>query len=179
MAEPNDAGAFLPGRKQDHAIAVEEAWHALCSPQVPYGFLGTHGLGEEGGFPYVVPMNFAADPTVGALYFHSTSDATSKRSRSIRENAQASFTAVDPASAIIPDPEGRPCKFIMRYRSVMVFGRMTEVEPAYEKVRVLNFLMQQKAPGAGLDKVRPDDVEGVTIWKLEVKHVSGKKGGGL
>jgi nitroimidazol reductase NimA-like FMN-containing flavoprotein (pyridoxamine 5'-phosphate oxidase superfamily) len=177
MAEPNNAGTFLPGRKQDRAIAVEEAWHVLCSPDVPYGFLGTHGLREEGGFPYVVPMNFAADPTAGALYFHSTNEAASKRFRSIRENAQVSFTVVDPASSIIPDAEGRPCKFSMHYRSVMVFGRMTEVEPAHEKVRVLNFLMQQKAPGAGLDKVRPDDVEGVAIWKLEVEHVSGKMGG--
>ena len=177
MPESNDESAFLPGRKQERTITTEEAWQVLCSQNVQYGFLGTHGLGEEGGFPYVVPMNFAADPQSGALYFHSTNDPASKRCRAIRENAKASFTVVDPGSSIVPDAQGRPCKFTMRYRSVMVFGRIEAVESAEEKVRLFNFLMQQKAPSPRLDKVRPEDVEGVAIWRLQVEHVSGKRGG--
>jgi len=177
MAEPNDPGTFLPGRKQERTITTEEAWQVLCSGNMQYGLLGTHGLGEEGGFPYVVPMNFAADPQSGALYFHSTNDPASKRCRAIRENAKASFTVVDPGSSIVPDAQGRPCKFTMQYRSVMVFGRIEAVESADEKVRLFNFLMQQKAPSPRLGKVRPEDVEGVAIWRLRVEHVSGKRGG--
>lgn len=177
MPEPNDGGAFLPGRKKERAMTTEEAWEALCSQNVQYGLLGTHGLREEGGFPYVVPMNFAADPKAGALYLHSTDDAASKRRRAIGQDAKVSFTVVDPESSILPDPQGRPCKFTMRYRSVMAFGRIAAVESADEKVRLFNFLMQQKAPSPRLDEIRPEDVDGVTIWRLSVEHVSGKRGG--
>ncbi len=177
MPESNDGSAFLPGRKQERTITTEEAWQVLCSQNVQYGLLGTHGLSEEGNFPYVVPMSFAADPGAGALYFHSTDDPTSKRYRAIGEDVRVSFTVVDPASSIVPDAQGRPCKFTMRYRSVMAFGRIEAVESADEKVRLFNFLMQQKAPSPRLDEVRPEDVEGVAIWRLRVQHVSGKWGG--
>jgi nitroimidazol reductase NimA-like FMN-containing flavoprotein (pyridoxamine 5'-phosphate oxidase superfamily) len=177
MTEPNHSGSFLPGRKPDRAISADEAWDVLGSADVQYGLLGTHGLAKEGNFPYVVPMNFAADRDAAALYFHSTSETASKRYRAIKENAKASFTVVDPISAIVPDPQARPCKFSMRYRSVMVFGEIAEVESAHEKAQCLDFLMQQKAGDVPLQKVRPEDVENVTIWKLVVQHVSGKKGG--
>ena len=177
MAESNDPGTFLPGRKKELTIPAEEAWQVLSSPDVQYGFLGLHGLCEEGGFPYVVPMNFGADPQADALYLHSANDPASKRCRAIGEDARVSFTVVDPASAIIPDAQGRPCKFSMRYRSVMVFGRIEAVATAEEKARLFNFLMQQKAPSARLDQVRPEDAEGATVWKLRVEHVSGKRGG--
>jgi nitroimidazol reductase NimA-like FMN-containing flavoprotein (pyridoxamine 5'-phosphate oxidase superfamily) len=177
MTEPNSPGAFLPGRKQDRAMSIGEAWDALASPDVEYGFLGTHGVGEEGNFPYVVPMNFAADREAGALYFHSTEKTASKRYRAIQENAKASFTVVDPISAIVPDPQGRPCKFSMRYRSVMVFGEIVQVERAEEKARCLDFLVQQKAAKVPLKEVRPEDVEKVAVWKLDVQHISGKRGG--
>ena len=177
MTEPSHPGNFLPGRKQDRATSTDEAWEVLESPDVQYGFLGTHGVGEEGSFPYVVPMNFAADRDAAALYFHSTNATASKRYRAVRENAKASFTVVDPISAIVPDPQGRPCKFSMRYRSVMVFGEIAEVETADEKARCLDFLIKQKAGDALLDNVSPEDVENVAIWKLQVQHISGKKGG--
>ncbi len=177
MTEPNHPGTFLPGRKQDRAASTDEAWDVLASPDVQYGFLGTHGVGEEGNFPYVVPMNFAADRDAAALYFHSTNETASKRYRALKENAKASFTVVDPISAIVPDPQGRPCKFSMRYRSVMVFGEIAEVERADEKARCLGFLMQQKAGNVPLQEVRPEDVGNVVIWKLQVQHISGKTGG--
>ena len=177
MTEPSPPGAFLPARKQDRATSADEAWEVLGSPGIQYGFLGTHGVAEEGNFPYVVPMNFSADRDAAALYFHSTNETASKRCRAVKENARVSFVVVDPISAIVPDPQGRPCKFSMRYRSVMVFGEIAEVESADEKARCLDFLMQQKAGKVPREKVRPEDVENVTIWKLQVQHVSGKKGG--
>ena len=177
MTEANHPGTFLPPRNQDRATSADEAWQVLRSPDVQYGFLGTHGVAEEGNFPYVLPMNFAADREAAALYFHSTSETASKRYRAVRENAKASFTVVDPISAIVPDPQGRPCKFSMRYRSVMVFGEIAEVESADEKARCLDFLMQQKAGNVPLERVRPEDVGNVVIWKLQVQQISGKKGG--
>lgn len=173
----NAVGTFLPTRNKDRALLTEEAWGVLRSREVQYGYLGTHGLIGEGGFPYVVPMNFAANPEAGALYLHSTDDRASKRGRAIGQDAKVSFTVVDPGSSILPDPQGRPCKFTMQYRSVMVFGRIEAVESAGEKVHLLNFLMQQKAPSPRIDPVRPEDVEGVAVWKLSVEHVSGKRGG--
>ena len=176
MPNPDDGSAFLPIRSEERAMTAEEAWDVLSSRSVQYGFLGTHGLDEEGRFPYVVPMNFAADPSAGALYLHSTDDRASKRRRAIGRNAKVSFTVVDPGSSILPDPQGRPCKFTMQYRSVMVFGRIEAVASAEERGRLFNFLMQQKAPSPRLDEVRPQDVEGVAVWRLRVEHVSGKRG---
>ena len=177
MTEPSHPGTFLSGRKQDRATSPDEAWDVLGSPDVQYGLLGLHGVAEEGNFPYVVPMSFAADRDAAALYFHSTGETASKRYRAIKENAKASFTVVDPISAIVPDAQGRPCKFSMRYRSVMVFGEIAEVESADEKARCLEFLMQQKAGNVPRENVHSEDVENVAIWKLHVQHVSGKKGG--
>jgi nitroimidazol reductase NimA-like FMN-containing flavoprotein (pyridoxamine 5'-phosphate oxidase superfamily) len=166
---------FLPMRRAERAMSVQEAWDLLGSPGVSYGFLGLHGVEEEGGFPYVVPMSFAADREAHALYFHATADAASKRHRAALQDERVCFTVVDPASAFVPNAEGRACRSSMRYASVVVLGRMTPVESPTEKVRCLNFLVEQKAGDAGLAAVREADAASVVVWRLGVEHITGKR----
>jgi len=177
MAQAPDSGPFVAGRKQQAAISAAEAWQVLCSPEVLYGFLGTHGIKEEGNVPYVVPMNFVAHRQTNALYLHSSPENTSKRNRALKENAQVSFTVVTEGVSLVPDPQGRTCKCSLRYTSVMVFGPVAQVESADEKVRLLSSLMQQKAPAALFSPIRVEDVENTAVWKIEVQHISGKRAG--
>ncbi len=175
MSTPKNSCPFLPIRRADRATSADEAWELLCRPSVAYGFLGLHGVAEEGGYPYVVPMSFAADRRAGALYFHSTADRASKRHRAAQQDPRACFTVVDPASQFIPNAEGRACRSSMRYTSVVVLGRIALVESPAEKVRLLNFLIEQKAGGAGLAAVGEPDAAGVTVWKLGVEQITGKR----
>jgi uncharacterized protein len=164
---------FIELRKAKHRMGEAHAWELLCSREVVYGFLGTCGLTSENGMPYIVPMNFAAEPEAHAVYLHTTLDADSKRNRAVRENPIVTFAAVHPDAAILPDADGIPCKFSMKFRSVMVFGAIAPVEDQAEKARILNFFMKQKSGAENLLNVPPHLAAVATIYKISVDHISG------
>lgn len=164
---------FLPLRKKAYAMTEEEAWNILASPDTPYGFLGTHGVEEDGGMPYVVPMNFAADRRARAIYMHTTLDADSKRNRAVARDPNAAFTVVHPASAVEPSPDGVACRFSMKFTSVMVFGKISKVEQPAEKARILNLIVKQKGGADNALEVPEFATAVATIYALEVEHISG------
>ena len=164
---------YLELRKTKHRMDEAHAWELLCAREVVYGFLGTHGLAGENSMPYIVPMNFAADPEARAVYLHTTLDADSKHNRSVRENPNVTFAAVHPDAAILSDPDGIPCKFSMKFRSVMVFGVITPVDDQAEKARILNLFMRQKSGADNVLDVPPHLAAVATIYKISVEHISG------
>ncbi len=175
MSENADAIKYLPLRAQKRAISESEAWAILESPEIKYGFLGTHGLAAEDNMPYVIPMNFAADADARAIYLHTTIDAASKRNRAIAENPQATFVVVGPDAAMTSDGSGLACKFSMNFSSVMVFGTIAKIESPAEKARALNFFMKQKAPAHTVSDVAEPHTYITTIYALTATHISGSR----
>lgn len=164
---------WLPYRKQKTALSESEAWGVLCDPAVAYGFLGTAGVAEEGNTPYVVPVNFCADPDARAIYFHTTLDADSKHNRSLAANPRVCFTAVHPDAAMINDGSGLPCKFSMTFKSVIASGAAHMAPDMDEKARILNFFMKQKSGAAGLQDVQPFHTAITTVYRIDVAHITG------
>ncbi|MFC1474762.1 pyridoxamine 5'-phosphate oxidase family protein [bacterium] len=168
-----DKSKYLPLRKEKHRITEDEAWAILVSPDIPFGFLGTHGVKEEGNMPYVVPMNFAAERDSGAIYLHTTLDEDSKRNRSVAESPDICFTAVHPDSKIIPSDEGLACKFSMNFKSVIAMGTAEKIEDATEKTRILNHFMDQKAASWPHREVGEHMTFIATIYRINVAHITG------
>lgn len=168
---------YLPLRKKDSALTEHQAWKLLCSPEIAFGFLGTHGLASEGGMPYIVPMNFAAEPSARAIYIHTTLDTASKHNRALSEDGRVTFAAVSPDSAIVASADAIPCRFTMKFASVMAFGRIEKVEAPTEKARILNFFMEQKSDVTGLLQVLEPHTFITTIYKINVEHISGARKG--
>lgn len=175
MSDEQSPIKYLPLRKKDSALSESDAWDLLCSRETPYGFLGMHGLAAEGGMPYAVPMNFSAEPAARAIYMHTTLDAGSKHNRAAAEDNRVTFTAVSSDSAIVPSPDGIPCRFTMKFASVMAFGRIEPVEDPAEKARILDFFMEQKSGAANVMKMKEAHTFITTIFKIKVEHISGAR----
>ena len=167
------ASYYIELRKAKHGTCAEHAWALLCARETVYGFLGTHGVAAENDKPYIVPMNFAAEPEASAVYLHTTLDADSKRNQAVRENPGVTFAVVHPDAAIVSDPDGIPCKFSMSFQSVMVFGTIESVEDMEEKARILNLFMSQKSGADNVLDVPPHLAAVATIYKISVEHISG------
>jgi uncharacterized protein len=177
MTEETEPIKFQPLRKKDSRMTEENAWAALCSQEITYGFLGTHGLAAEGGMPYTVPLNFAAEPHDRAIYVHTTLDSDSKHNRSLAENSKVTFVAVHPDSAIVSSPDGVACRFTMRFTSVMAFGTAVKIEAPAEKARILNLIMEQKSGAESFMEVPEPATAITTIYRIDVQHISGARKG--
>lgn len=162
-------------RKSKLALSAEESWKILESPETIVGYLGTHGIKSESEYPYVVPLNFAADNKESAIYIHTTLDADSKKNLSVAENPNVSFTVVHPASKVLASEDGLACKFSMSFASVMTFGIIHKIDDAPEKARVLNLIMKQKSGVDNFIEVS-EHVVGITnIYRIDVKHITGSR----
>lgn len=167
---------FPEMRKKKYVIDESEAWNILCSDAVEYGFLGVCGLEGDDGYPYVVPMNFAADKETGRIYFHTTMDAQSRRNRTLAANEKVCFTVVSPDSHIAPGPEDMPaCKFSMSFESVVAFGDVEEITGIEEKTKALDLIMSQKAGKHKHTGVMQQLVYVTKIYSMKVRHISGAR----
>lgn len=168
---------FFPTlRKRNHRMDEDDCWRVLAGRDTEYGYLGTHGIQEQNPFPYIIPMNFAADFNERALYIHTTIDEDSRRNASLAENPAVCFTVTAPDSKIVFNPtETMACKTSMSFRSVIVFGNVSEILDAGEKRRILLFMFEQK--------VMPDSVMNIDelilsvtrIYKIDVENIQGAR----
>jgi hypothetical protein len=117
---------------------------------------------------YIIPMSFGYSDRV--LYFHSGSDGL--KLMILRENPKACFE-VEIDTQVIPSEQG--CNWSMRYQSVIGFGEVEFIEDLDGKRKALQIIMQQY--GDGLKMVDDVELSGVTILKLVVSTMTGKKSG--
>jgi len=123
---------------------------------------------SDGGQPYVVPVCFGyADNT---LYFHSA--PRGRKLDVLRENNAVCFE-FDVDHEIVRSEDA--CKWSMKYRSVVGFGRALLVEDLEEKRRALDVIMSHYGgnpyayPEATLRKT--------AIVRVEIHSMTGKTSG--
>ncbi len=120
-----------------------------------------------GGWPYVVPLNFAFEP--GRLWFH-TGPKGEKMERLARDE-RVCFE-VDAEVEVVPAAE--PCAFGFRYRSVVGFGRAQVVEDQAERVRALNLIMKKYA---GREyEFPPENLRRTVLVMVSVESMTGRRG---
>jgi len=117
---------------------------------------------------YIIPMSFGYVDRV--LYFHSGAEGL--KLLILKENPKACFE-VDIDTEVIPSEHG--CNWSMRYQSVIGFGEVEFIEDLEEKRKALQIIMQQY--GEDLKMVEDVELSGITIFKLVVSSMTGKKSG--
>ena len=133
--------------------------------------------------PYVVPMNFGftAEATGPVFYFHCASSGQ-----------KLDILGKNPAVCIELDIEGgvveaeEPCAYSYAYMSVIASGNVTFLTEAEEKRRALLEIMKHvnspQTETAAEEKeyaFSPDMLEAVTVFKVVVDRISGKKSTGV
>jgi len=117
---------------------------------------------------YIIPMSFGYADRV--LYFHSGSEGL--KLLILKENPKACFE-VEVDTQVIPSQHG--CNWTMRYQSVIGFGEAEFIEDIEEKRKALQIIMQQY--GEDLKMVDNAELSGITVFKLIVSTMTGKKSG--
>lgn len=118
---------------------------------------------------YIIPMSFAYADQV--LYFHS--GAAGLKLMILKENPKACFE-VEIDTKVIPSEHG--CNWSMRYQSIIGFGEVIFIEDLDEKRKALKMIMQQYG-GDELKMVEDAKLSGITIFKLVVSTMTGRKSG--
>ena len=146
-------------RRIDRAISDEEAKEILKKGE--YGILSTV---SRDGQPYGVPLNYSHVGNI--IYFHSALEG--HKVDNIRENDNVSFCIVGEAE-ILPD------KFSTKYKSVIVFGRMSEVTGDEKKQGLLE-LLKKYSPAFIKEGLQLIETAGgrTRVYKLLIQSTTGK-----
>lgn len=120
--------------------------------------------------PYVVPLCFGYRDNT--LYFHSSPKGRKIEILSKNKNVCFEF---DVDHEVVQDKEA--CKWSMKYRSVIGFGKASFVENMEEKKRALNAIMEHYS---GMPFDYPESaIQNTMIIKVEIESMTGKQSGHL
>lgn len=128
------------------------------------------GMADGNNEPYVVPYNFGFHN--GMLFLHSAQQG--KKMDILRKNNKVWIVfSTDHQMAF--QHQDVACSYLMRYRSVMISGRVEFLESNEEKAEALNIIMK-KYTGRDFKYGIPSLVE-VCCYKVIVEKMSGKEFG--
>lgn len=123
---------------------------------------------NDGGTPYIVPLNFGFEVTDGrvTLYFHSALEG--KKLDLLRQDNRAGFEMDCSQKLITGD---MACKYTMEFESVVGKGLLSEL-PEHQRITGLNAIMRQYG-GEGLP-YNQAVIPKTMVLKLEVTELTGK-----
>ncbi|MGZ7160061.1 MAG: pyridoxamine 5'-phosphate oxidase family protein [Methanobacterium sp.] len=121
--------------------------------------------------PYIIPMNFAFKDD--NLYLHSASEG--RKIDILNVNNNICFE-VDIKSEVVKSEI--PCKWGMKYYSVIGSGKAQFIENIGQKKRALNIIMQKYCEN-NLESFEysKSALAKTTVIKVELKEITGKKSG--
>ena len=122
----------------------------------------------DGNRPYIVPLSFGFQNN--NLYFHSAPEG--KKIEMLRKNSKVCFE-FDLDHQLVANEEA--CKWGIKYRSVIGFGKASIVEDIREKREGLNAILEHYS-GRTFDYPEAA-VNGTLVIKVEIESVTGKKSG--
>ena len=137
-----------------------------CKEILTRGREGVLALSGDDGYPYAVPLNFVYYN--GALYFHCAK--AGHKIDALRKDGRASFCVIDKADVVQE-------KYTTFFRSVIVFGKISEVEDDSEKYAAAKTLTEKYCPdyAEGIPEEIEKEWGRLNILKLTVEHLSGKQ----
>ena len=141
---------------------------AQCQAILEQGSCGVLALSGDGGYPYAVPLSYLYHQ--GKLYFHCAKSG--HKLDALRREPKASFCVVAQDQVV-------PLEYTTLYRSVIVFGRLRELEDDGEKRAAIEALALKYAPQdtpAHREEAIRRDWGPLCVLELTPEHVSGKQG---
>ena len=120
----------------------------------------------DGDRPYVVPLCFGYRDN--ALYFHAAREGM--KLDILRRNDKVCFE-FDIDGEVVKS--GDPCRWGMRYQSVIGFGRAVFVEDVASKHRALQIIVNQYAEGSF--SFPAEAVGDTAVIRVDIEHMTGKQ----
>lgn len=148
-------------RRNRQALSREE-----CDAVLERGTSGVLAVTGDGGWPYAVPLSYVWQD--GKLYFHCAKSG--HKLDAVRADDRASFCVID-KDQVIPE------EYTTYYRSVIVFGRMRELDGSAEKLRAIRALAAKYRPGFEAERQAEIDSawDRFLILELSAGEVTGKQ----
>ncbi|MGD2173935.1 MAG: pyridoxamine 5'-phosphate oxidase family protein [Candidatus Brocadiaceae bacterium] len=122
----------------------------------------------DGTQPYVVPLCFGYEEET--LYFHS---APRGRKLDIIRRNNSVCLQFDADVELVRRSEA--CKWGVRYRSVIAFGKAVVVEDTDEKIHALDLIMHHYSGREW--EFSPEVVRRTTVVRVDIEHMTGKSAG--
>ena len=141
---------------------------AQCQAILEQGSCGVLALSGDDGYPYAVPLSYLYHQ--GKLYFHCAKSG--HKLDALRREPKASF-------CVVAQDQVAPLEYTTLYRSVIVFGRLRELEDDKEKRAAIETLALKYAPQdtpAHREEAIRRDWGPLCVLELTSEHISGKQG---
>ncbi|MDF2988655.1 MAG: putative flavin-nucleotide-binding protein [Eubacterium sp.] len=149
--------------KPNRKMSQEDAYKLLKE-----GKYGVLSMSTKDGIPYGVPLNYFFVPEENALYIHCF--IKGRKLDYLKENNLVSFVVIG-KEEIIPE------SFVTHYDSIILTGAASLITDSEEKTKRLIQLCQALAPASveRRDEVIKKQLSAVTIIKVDVKEITGKR----
>jgi len=128
------------------------------------------GMADADGQPYVVPFNFGYKDKI--IYLHSAQEG--KKMDILRANSKVCVAFSTDHKMAFQHPDVA-CSYLMKYRSVQVFGHVEFIEDFDEKIVALNIFMQKYTDREF--KYGAPSIHEVCVYKVVPDKMFGKEYG--
>lgn len=137
-----------------------------CEAILERGKEAVLALSGDEGYPYAVPLNYIYKD--GEVYFHCAKSG--HKIDAINRCDKASMCVIDKGDIVQE-------KYTTYFRSVIVFGRISEITDDDEKYEKVKILTEKYCPDYkdGIDDAIKKEWKALNVLKLKVEHMSGKQ----
>lgn len=121
--------------------------------------------------PYVFPMNFGYENNT--IYIHS---APTGKKIEIFKKSNAVSISMEKDSVLNIRHKDVACSYSMKFRSIIIFGKVEFIEDFDEKIYALNLIMRQYTNRDDFTYNAPA-VNGVAVMKIKIEKLTARKRG--
>jgi hypothetical protein len=132
----------------------------------PVGRMAT--VNQE-GFPVIKPVNFLYWD--GKIYLHSSKKG--EKIRDIRRGNPVCFEVDEPIAYVLA--KGSACKASYYYRSVIIKGKATLVNPRVKKLKILERLMEKYQPEGGYGGILEEVLKKTAVIEISIQEITAKE----
>lgn len=129
------------------------------------GSSGVLALAGEEGYPYALPISYVFHG--GRLYFHCA--PAGHKLNAIARCPKASF-------CVIAQDDVVPALYTTRYRSVIAFGTIRQLEDEQAMITALDVLGRKYAPDLDPSAEIAGSLHRVCVLEMTIDHLTGKEG---
>ena len=122
----------------------------------------------DGDEPYVVPICFGYER--GALYFHGALEG--RKTELIKKNNKVCFEIDTDVEVVASE---NPCKWAVKYRSLVGTGRAFILKSDEEKTRALRLIMKKYSDNEF--SFSKSALDPVLVVKITIESITGKQSG--
>ncbi len=129
------------------------------------GSSGVLALAGEEGYPYALPISYVYHG--GRLYFHCA--PAGHKLNAIARCPKASF-------CVIAQDDVVPALYTTRYRSVIAFGTIRQLEDEQAVIKALDVLGRKYAPDLDPSAEIAGSLHRLCVLEMTIDHLTGKEG---